>query len=167
MTLPTSCKAWKSVTAARVGKSVDGDLGDVDGPRVGRIGVAFVLIVVPEDVAWSLIPGFGDEGAVPRKIGFGSAFEVGGRVGGGDVAGGGVIEVGGRTKVGRQRGEHGLRRALDQLADDHSGAAGDGGAGVGDDVGVRLLRPGPPRRGCGASARKPAKGWCSCPGRIR
>ena len=32
-----------------VGGGVDGDLGDVDGPGVGGVGVALVLVVVPED----------------------------------------------------------------------------------------------------------------------
>ena len=43
MTLPTSCRAWKSVTVADVGGGVYGDLGDVDGPGVAGVGVAAVV----------------------------------------------------------------------------------------------------------------------------
>ena len=40
--------------------------------------------------------------------------------------------------AGDERGAERLRGALDQFADDHGGAGGDGGAGVGDAAGVGL-----------------------------
>src|ERR1035441_7392635 len=52
-----------------VGEGVDGNLGDVDGPGVGGVSVAAVLVVVPEDVAGRLVAGFGDERAVPGQVG--------------------------------------------------------------------------------------------------
>ena len=56
-TLPTSWRAWKSVTGGGVGGGVDGDFGYVDGPGVGGVGVAAVGVVVPEDVAGGLRSG--------------------------------------------------------------------------------------------------------------
>ena len=56
--------------------------------------------------------------------------------GGVNCFGGVVVREGGRGR--RSVVQSLLRGALDQLADDHRGAAGDGGAGVGDDGGVGL-----------------------------
>src|SRR6202021_514905 len=36
--------------AGGVGDGIDGDLGDVDGPGVGRVGFAAVGLVIPEDI---------------------------------------------------------------------------------------------------------------------
>ena len=128
MTLPTSCRAWKSVTVGGVGGGVDGDLGDVDGPGVGGIGVAAVLVVVPEDVAGGFVAGLGLRGSRVRR------GRRGRRVG----------SLRGCSRVGRWPlrrrvvAQQGLGGAFDEFADDHGGAAGDGGAGVGDACGVGL-----------------------------
>ena len=58
-----------------VGAGVDGDLGDVDGPGVGGVGVAFVLVVVPEDVAGCLVAGATFEGAIGGEEGDGGGLE--------------------------------------------------------------------------------------------
>ncbi len=109
-----------------VGGGVDGDFGDVDGPGVGGIGFAAVGFVVPEDVAGGFVAGFGLERAVLGEIAEGGTAEVLGSV------------VGDEMTAGDEGGAEGLCGALDEFADDHGGAAGYGGAGVGDADGVGL-----------------------------
>ena len=48
----------------RVGGGIDGDLGDVDGPGVSRVGFAAVGLIVPKDIARRFVAGFGIEFAV-------------------------------------------------------------------------------------------------------
>ncbi len=66
--------------ACGVGGGVDGDFGDVDGPSVGRVGFAAVVLVVPEDVSRGLIAGFGLECAELGEVVDGGAAEVFGGV---------------------------------------------------------------------------------------
>ncbi len=47
--------------ACGVGRGVDGDFGDVDGPGVGGVGFAAVGFVVPEDVAGGFVAGLGPQ----------------------------------------------------------------------------------------------------------
>jgi hypothetical protein len=64
----------------RVGESINGDLGDVNGPGIGGVGVAPVEVVVPEDVGGGLVAGFRDERAVVAQVSQGCGFEFGGGV---------------------------------------------------------------------------------------
>src|ERR1017187_9407268 len=63
-----------------VGESVNGDLGDVDGPGIGGGGGASGLVVVPENVGGDLVAGFRDERAVVAQVSQGGGFEFGGGV---------------------------------------------------------------------------------------
>ena len=92
------------------GGGVDRDLGYVDGPGVRGVGVAHVLLVVPEDVLGGFVSV--------------EDFEVAELL---DVAADGVGELGGGVRVAEGTGEaqsfeQVYRRMFEQLADDHRGA---------------------------------------------
>ena len=67
-----------------VGGGVDGDLGYVDGPGVGGVGVAAVGVVVPEDVAGGFVADADFEVAELLGVAEGGLFEVFGGVRGGE-----------------------------------------------------------------------------------
>ena len=72
MTLPNFLQGVEAGAGGHVGVQVDGDLGDVDGPRVAGVGVAAILFVVPEDLCGWLVADGGAQGAVFGEVAFGA-----------------------------------------------------------------------------------------------
>ena len=72
MTRPTSCTATKSSTRISKVDEIDGDLRDVDRPRVGAVRVALVLLVVPPQPFGRLVLRRAAQRAVLRHVGRGT-----------------------------------------------------------------------------------------------